>query len=173
MSLAEKRIFILTTHEFEDTELTYPQIRLKEECADVKIVAPKKETLRGKHGQLIEPHMNLEEALTKPLPDCLIIPGGYAPDKLRTNGKALELVRKIYKNDKIIAAICHGPQVLISAGILEGKHVTCYKAIKDDVINAGAIYADKSVIKDENIITSRHLGDLPNFCEEIIKALSK
>ena len=105
--------------------------------------------------------------------DCLVIPGGWAPDRLRRHAEVLDFVRKLHEKGKIIAAICHGPQVLISAGILKGKKVTCVSAIKDDVINAGAEYEDSPVVRDENIITSRVPRDLPFFCKEIIKALSQ
>ena len=101
------------------------------------------------------------------------MPGGFAPDKLRRYREVLELVKQMHDSGKLVAAICHGPWVLVSAGILKGKKVTCVSAIKDDVINAGAKYFDREVVVDANIVTSRKPDDLPAFCREIIKALSK
>jgi len=104
--------------------------------------------------------------------DCVIIPGGWAPDRLRRYREVLDFVKNVATRG-IVAAICHGPQVLISAGLLKGRRVTCVSAIKDDVINAGAEYVDEPVVVDGNMITSRIPADLPYFCREIIKALEK
>jgi len=113
----------------------------------------------------------LEEVSRKNV-DCVLFPGGYSPDGLRLHKGILELVRDFYKNGKFVAAICHGPWVLISAGIMKGKKATGYIAIKDDLINAGAEYVDVPSIRDGNIITGRVPDDLPEFCQEIINALS-
>jgi protease I len=101
----------------------------------------------------------------------VIVPGGYAPDRLRRYQEVLDFVREAYDKGRIVASICHGPWVLISAGILKGKEVTCFKAIKDDVMNAGGNYVDREVVIDDNLITSRYPDDLPAFCKEIINAL--
>ncbi|MCX8170772.1 MAG: type 1 glutamine amidotransferase, partial [Candidatus Bathyarchaeota archaeon] len=146
-------------------------LRMLEEGAEVKVIAVKREVFKGKHGLSIEANLSVGEANPEDF-NCVIIPGGWAPDRLRREQSILNFVRGIYKRGGVVAAICHGPQVLISAGILKGRRVTCVSAIKDDVINAGAIYEDSPVVRDGNIITSRVLGDLPFFCREIIKALS-
>lgn len=170
MSLKGKRIAILAGPEYEDLELHYPYLRLMEEGAEVKVLAVRKEVVKGKHGLFIEANLAVEEANPEDF-DCVIIPGGWAPDRLRRDQKVLNFVKKIYERGGIVAAICHGPQVLISAGILKGKRATCVSAIKDDVINAGAKYEDSPVVRDGNIITSRVPSDLPFFCREIINAL--
>lgn len=172
MSLKGKKVAVLAGPEYEDLELHYPYLRLIEEGAEVKVLAVKKEAVKGKHGLSIEADLSMDEANPKDF-DCVIIPGGWAPDRLRRDPRVLNFVKSIYEQGKIVAAICHGPQVLISAGILKGKRSTCVSAIKDDVINAGAKYEDSPVVRDGNIITSRVPSDLPLFCREIIKALSQ
>ncbi|MEM3479597.1 MAG: type 1 glutamine amidotransferase domain-containing protein [Candidatus Bathyarchaeia archaeon] len=172
MSLKGKKVAVLAGPEYEDLELHYPYLRLIEEGAEVKVLAVKKEVVKGKHGLSIEVDLSMDEANPKDF-DCVIIPGGWAPDRLRRDPRVLNFVKSIYEQGKIVAAICHGPQVLISAGILKGKRATCVSAIKDDVINAGAKYEDSPVVRDGNIITSRVPSDLPLFCREIIKALSQ
>jgi len=104
--------------------------------------------------------------------DAIVIPGGFSPDHLRVRREVLEFVRRAHEAGKIIAAICHGPQVLISAGLVRGRRVTAYEAIKDDLINAGAIFVDEPAVRDGNIITGRVPDDLPEFCRLIIEALS-
>lgn len=101
----------------------------------------------------------------------MVIPGGYAPDILRKDKEILSFVREMDKEKKLVAAICHAGWVCVSAGILKGRTATCFSAIKDDVINAGAKYIDKEVVVDKNLITSRNPYDLPRFCKEIIKFL--
>lgn len=172
MSLKGKKVAILAGPEYEDLELHYPYLRLMEEGAEIKVLAVKKEVVKGKHGLYIEANMSMDEAKPEDF-DCVIIPGGWAPDRLRRDPKVLNFVRKIYEQGKIVAAICHGPQVLISANILNGKKVTCVSAIKDDVVNAGAKYENSPVVRDGNIITSRVPSDLSFFCREIIKALGQ
>ena len=171
MSLKGKRIAILAGPEYEDLELHYPYLRLVEERAEVKVLAVRKEVVKGKHGLSVMADLPIGEARSKDF-DCVVIPGGWAPDRLRRSTEVLDFVKELHKEGKVIAAICHGPQVLISAGILQGKRITCVSAVKDDVVNAGAEYVDAPVIRDRNIITSRVPGDLPFFCREIIEALN-
>ncbi|MEM0054052.1 MAG: type 1 glutamine amidotransferase domain-containing protein [Nitrososphaeria archaeon] len=170
MSLKGKRIAILAGPDYEDLELHYPHLRLIEEGAEVKVIAMEKQTVVGKHGLSIVPDLTFAEAKPENF-DCVIVPGGWAPDRLRRYPEVLNFVRRMFELKKVVAAICHGPHVLISANILKGKTVTCVSAIKDDVINAGANYVDQPVVRHENIITSRVPADLPYFCQEIIKAL--
>ena len=103
--------------------------------------------------------------------DGVVIPGGYAPDNIRRRPKALEFVREMDEQDKLVASICHGPWVLCSAEILKGRRATCFFAIKDDVIHAGAHYEDAEVIVDQNLVTSRKPEDLPAFCRAAIRVL--
>ena len=105
--------------------------------------------------------------------DAVIVPGGYCPDYLRRYPSVLKFVRDAHDRGEVIAAICHAPWVLVSAGLLKGRTVTCFRSIKDDVVNAGARYVDREVVRDGNIITSRFPDDLPAFCREIITALEE
>ncbi len=170
MSLSSKRVAVMAGPEFEDLELFYPLLRLKEEGAEVKVIAPTMDNYRGKHGLIIKPDLTFKEAKPEEF-DALVIPGGWAPDRLRRMPEVLEFTRKMFEMGKIVASICHGPQILISAGILKGKKITCFSAIKDDVINAGAAFVDEPVVRDGNLISSRIPLDLPDFCREIIRAL--
>jgi len=164
------RVAILAGPDYEDLELHYPLLRLIEAGYEVKVIALSKDIVKGKHGLLVKPDLTFAEADPKEF-DCVVIPGGWAPDRLRRYKEVLDFVKAIYDKGGIVAAICHGPQVLISAKLLKGKRVTCVSAIKDDVINAGAEYLDAPVVRDGNLITSRVPRDLPHFCQEIISAL--
>jgi len=172
MSLSGKRIAMLAEADFEDLELWYPTIRMREAGAEVVIVGSgSSDTYLGKHGLPVEVDIHIDQARTEDF-DAVIVPGGWAPDRLRRYPAVLAFVKGIDMTGKIVAAICHGGWVPASAGILKGKTMTCVVAIKDDVINAGAKYVDQAVVVDGNLITSRTPADLPDFCREIIKALS-
>ncbi|MBI4063613.1 MAG: type 1 glutamine amidotransferase [Elusimicrobia bacterium] len=169
-SLAGKKIAIIIERDFQDLEAWFPYLRLQEEGAVVEFVAPEKKEYAGKFGY---PAM-AERALRQVKPDdydCLVIPGGFAPDFLRRYPPCIEFVRDAYAKGKLIASICHGPWILVSAGILKGKRATCFAAIAVDIQNAGAHYEDSEVVTDGRIITSRKPEDLPAFCRAIIKAL--
>ena len=172
MSLSGKKVAILAGPDYEDLELHYPLLRFKEEGAEVKVVAPTRDAYRGKHGLSIVPDLTIDEALAMDF-DIVIIPGGWAPDRLRRDSRVVEFVKKHGQKGAIIGAICHGPQLLISAKLLNGKKATCVSGIKDDVINAGAIFIDAPVVVDGNIITSRVPDDLPSFCKAIIAEVTK
>jgi len=169
--LKNKKVMIFAENYYEDLELWYPKIRLKEEGCEVVVAGTGEKTYKGKNGYPLEVDGNIKDYKAKDF-DAVIVPGGYAPDKLRRYEEVLDFVKEMHNAGKVVAAICHGPWVLVSAGILKGKKVTCVSAIKDDVINAGAQYFDREVVVDNNIITSRKPDDLPAFCKEIIKALS-
>ncbi len=170
--LRGKKVIIISTHNFEDTELIYPYYRLKEAGAEVKIASLKKETIRGKHGIEVPAELTIKELKPEDY-DAVVIPGGWAPDKLRVYKEVLNFVSKMNKKGKLIAAICHGPHVLISAGVVKDRTLTAVRPLWDDLKNAGATVQDKAVVRDKNIITSRFPPDLPDFCREIIKTLSK
>lgn len=173
MSLKGKKVFILVENLYQELEFWYPYYRLKEEGAQVKVVGSgSAESYTSKFGYPINVDLAAEKADVKEC-DAVVIPGGYAPDILRRYPAVLKLVKEAYEQGKVVAAICHAGWVLASAGILKGKKATCFSAIKDDVINAGAKYEDAEVVVDGNLITSRKPDDLPAFCREIIKALSK
>lgn len=172
MSLSGKRIAVLAEADYEDLELWYPAIRMREAGAEVVIVGSgSSDAYQGKHGLPVEIDLPIDQVKAEDF-EAVIIPGGWAPDRLRRYPAVLAFVKGIDEAGKIVAAICHGGWVPASAGILKGKTMTCVVAIKDDVINAGAKYVDQAVVVDGNLITSRTPADLPDFCREIIKALS-
>jgi protease I len=174
--LTGKQIVIIVAQEFEDVELLYPILRFSEEGAEIVEGKP----VTGRFGHPVPiPVMaegnryrisSLEELNINEV-DCLLFPGGYSPDALRLHEGTLELVRECHQRGKLLAAICHGPWVLISAGIMAGKQATGYVAVRDDLLNAGAEFLDVPAVRDGNILTGRVPDDLPEFCQEIIGAL--
>lgn len=168
--LTGKTLAILAENLYEDQELWYPYFRLREAGAEVRVVGPRRGTFESKHGYPVTADRSAEEVKAADF-DAVIIPGGYAPDHMRRNKAMVDLVREAAQQGKIIAAICHAGWMLASAGILKGRKATCFIAIKDDVINAGALYLDQEVVQDGNLITSRFPADLPAFCRTIIAAL--
>ena len=172
MSLTGIRIALLAEDLYEDPELWYPYYRLLEAGAQIRIVGPEAKTYASKHGYPV----TAEVAATDVSPDdfeCVVVPGGFAPDRLRRSSAVLSLVRGVFEQGGVVAAICHAAWVPISAGIMRGKRATCVSAIKDDVINAGATYLDQAVVVDGNLITSRTPADLPAFLPAIIAALER
>jgi protease I len=187
--LSGKKVAIIVAHEFEDVELLYSLLRLSEEGAGI-VVVPVREGLHprpyfegkpvtGRFGHTVPiPVMGNRytvgsiDELSADEVDCLLFPGGYSPDALRLHEGTLALVRACHARGKLLAAICHGPWVLISAGIMAGKRATGYVAVRDDLINAGAEFVDVPAVRDGNIVTGRVPDDLPEFCHEIIEALS-
>jgi protease I len=170
--LAGKRVAVLAENMYEDMELWYPLIRLREAGAEVSVVAPTAgATYKSKHGLEVKADMSAEDAKPRQF-DAVIIPGGFAPDYMRRSEAMVRFVRDAYEEGKVVGAICHAGSMLVSAQVLKGKTVTCYKSIKDDVTNAGGIYVDRAVVRDGDLITSRVPDDLPAFCREIISALS-
>ena len=172
MKLQGKRIAVLAENMYQEMELWVPYYRLKEEGADVKVVAPEKKTYTSKTGYPVSADVAAADVSAKDF-DGVVIPGGYAPDMMRRYPAMLNLVKGCFEQGKPVAAICHAGWVPASAGILKGKTATCFFAIKDDVINAGARYVDKEVVVDGHLITSRQPDDLPAFCREIIGVLQQ
>lgn len=172
MELENKRIAILAEEQYEDLELWYPRIRMQEAGAEVTVLGmPGAESYRGKHG-LVVPVDEAVTAVSADDFDALIIPGGYAPDRMRRHEAMLDFVRDVFSQGKVVAMICHAGWVPISAGILGGKRATSFFAIKDDMVNAGVEWVDAAVVKDGNLISSRTPDDLPAFCQAIIAALA-
>lgn len=168
-----KKILIFAENGFEDSELIYPFYRFQEAKFIVNILGPNAKTsYKGKHGLSIKSDLSPDDIKFDDFV-AIVIPGGHAPDKMRINKKMVNLVQQSYEKRKIIAAICHGPQLLIEADIVKGKKMTSYISVSTDLKNAGAIYLDKSVVIDGNIITSRYPSDLPNFCLETIKLINQ
>lgn len=165
---------VITAEGFEDEEVIYPVIRLKEEGFKVDIATKDKKFVNGRLNfplELIVRYYGTLVDATKLNPknyDLVLIPGGFeAPDRMRQVPEILEFVRQMYKQKKVVAAFCHGPWVLISAGILKGKKATCYVGIKDDLKNAGAKYIDQPAVIDDNIITARHPRDVGDLMKAI------
>jgi protease I len=172
MSLKGKRVAILVEQDFEDVELTEPLKAMKEAGAQIFIVGSGSQTsYQGKRGKAtIKVDIDADKVRAEDF-DAIIIPGGYAPDKMRLHQPMIDLVKKAYDLGKVIAAVCHGPQLLISADIVKGRRLTSWPSIAIDLKNAGAIWVDEPLVKDGNIITSRRPSDLPVFNSAIIQAL--
>lgn len=164
-----KKAVVLIASDYQDLEVWYPLLRLKEAGWSVLSAGTeKKKDYKGKAGYPISVDVSVEELKAADF-DCVIIPGGWAPDYIRRNSAALNLIREMNSAGKIIASICHGPWVLCSANVLKGRKVTSFSAIKDDVVNAGATWEDAEVIVDRNMVTARKPEDLPAFCRAILE----
>jgi len=161
---------IVSGDQFEDTELLVPWYRLLEENIEVDIASVQVGVITGKHGYTVTAGFSLE-ALVPDYYDLLILPGGKAPAELREQEPLLEIVRHFFEKEKTGAAICHGPQILVSAGVLTGRKATCYQGVAEELQEAGAEYQDAEVIVDNNLITARIPSDLPAFCREMMKQI--
>lgn len=164
------KALIISADNFEDTEFLFPYFRLIEEGVEVDISSIESGRIKGKHGYEVEISKTMNEVNPDDY-DILILPGGKAPEVIRKEKKAIEIVKHFFEKNKPVSAICHGPQILISAGVLEGRHATCYKSVAEELRDAGAIYEDKEVIVDKNLVTSRQPSDLPAFLRETMKVV--
>lgn len=170
--LENKRLLMFVDDCYEDLELWYPLLRLREVGAHVTVAGPEMEkTYAGKHGYPCVSDAALADMEHADF-DGLIIPGGFMPDKLRRDPKVLELVRDFVEHEKLLAAICHGGWIPISAGVYRGVRVTGSLGIKDDLVNAGTIWEDAPVVVDRHFVSSRKPDDLPDFCRGIIEVLT-
>lgn len=166
------KALIISANDFEDLELTYPYYRMKEEGWDVTVAGPEEGKITGKHGYPVKVDMKYSDVNPDEY-DLLVIPGGRAPETVRLNRDALNIVSRFFEQDKYVASICHGVQVLISAGQVAGKRCTCWKGVKDDAIAAAARYVDAEVVVDGNLISSRMPDDLPAFMREVTKVMDE
>jgi protease I len=173
-ALGGKRVALLVEDEFDDRELIGPLEALRSAGATVVIVGPAAgATYRGRRGDVtVTADLGAGAAKIKDF-DAVIVPGGHAPDRMRMRHAMVDLARDAMAEGKPVAAICHGPQVLISANVLRGRTLTCWPSIAVDVKNAGGLYVDKPVVEDGNLITSRKPDDVPVFSEAIIRALAR
>ncbi|MBN1148230.1 MAG: type 1 glutamine amidotransferase [Anaerolineales bacterium] len=171
MKLIDKHIAYLVDEGFEDLEFWVPLMRLREEGARVTVIASKMQPFTGKHCLQATPDATPGQVKSSDF-DGIVAPGGWAPDKLRRDPAILDLVREISEQGKIVAAICHGGSVLISAGIVKGHKVTGSTGIKDDLVNAGGEWVDLPAFRDGNQVWGRVVDDIPDFCRELVAALS-
>ncbi len=172
--LSGKRVAMLVEEEFEDRELTGPLDALRSAGATVTLVGPAAGTdYRGKRGQVVAKADLAAGSARITDFDAVVIPGGHAPDKMRMRHAMVDLARDAMNSGKPVAAICHGPQLLISANVLKGRTLTCWPSIAIDVKNAGGLYVDKPVVEDGNLITSRKPDDVEVFSEAIVRALAR
>jgi deglycase len=172
MDLRGKKIAVLVADQYQELEVWYPLLRFREDGAETEAVgAEAGKTYGSKKGYPVNADESIGDVSASRY-DAVVIPGGWAPDALRQDERVLKLVRDMNAAGKVVASICHGGWVLASAGIVEGRCATGFKAIKDDLIHAGAKYADEEVVVDGNLITSRVPTDLPAFCREIAKSLA-
>ena len=171
MKLSGKTIAILVAEGVEDLEYYVPMMRLQEESAAVLTAAMDLKPVRGKNGLVVTPDTAVE-SLTPDTLDALVIPGGWAPDKLRRYPPVTDLVRKMDQAGKPVGIICHGGLVAISAGIVKGHRATGSRGIKDDLTNAGAIWVDEPAFRDGNQVWGRVVADIPAFCRELISELT-
>lgn len=166
------RALVFAAPLFEDLELLYPLLRLREAGVEVTVAGSGDETYEGKRGHPVTTDTDVSK-VTGERYDVVVIPGGFSPDKLRTDDDVLQIVRRHIQDDAIVASICHGPWVLASAGILEGRKVTSWPSVRDDLRNAGADVVDEEVVVDGNLVTSRKPDDLPAFCRAILTRLAE
>jgi protease I len=173
MKLQGKTIVTLIAEGVEDLEYYVPLMRLQEEGAKVLSASLDLKPLRGKNGLVITPDATIESLKASNL-YALILPGGWAPDKIRRYDAVKNLVRKMNDENKIIGIICHGGSIAISAGIIKkGQRVTGSTGIRDDLINAGAVWADEAAFREGNQVWGRVVADIPDFNRELIKALTQ
>jgi protease I len=165
------KAIILLADGFEDVQFFCPWYRLREEGVRVVVASTAAHPLTGSHGYRVEPDMPIHE-LNPAEYELLLIPGGSSPEKLRQREEAVDVARTFMEEDRLIAIIGHGAQLLISAGAIDGRTLTCAPGIRDDVRAAGGNFRDEAVVHAGNLISSRHAEDLPQFCHQIIAALA-
>jgi len=166
------RALIISADHFEDSELLFPFYRLQEEGLEVDVASIARGKVHGKHGYEVA----VDKALRDVDPnayDILILPGGKAPATLRKEAAAIAIAQDFMRSNKPVAAICHGPQILITAGVMQGRRATCYHAVAEELQASGALYEDREVVVDGNLVTSRQPADLPAFMRETVRLLGK
>ena len=168
-----RRAVIITGPGFQDEEFIYPYYRLPEEGYTVDVATPEKKEAFGKYGVPARPTIDARD-LREENYDLVILPGGHeAPSRVRQVREVLEFVKAMYDKGKIVAAICHGPCIAISAGIVRGKRATCYSGMADDMKNAGALYVDAPVVVDGNLVTAPHYRNNPDFMKAVLEEFQR
>lgn len=173
LPLHDKRFLMFVDDVYEDLELWYPKLRLIEAGAQVVVAGPEAQHVySGKHGYPCRSDAAIRDMVSGKF-DGVVIPGGFAPDRLRRDEQVLRLVREFHESGKLVAAICHGGWIPISARVYQGVRVTGSPGIKDDLVNAGAIWEDAAVVVDRHFVSSRKPDDLPDFCRAILQVTSE
>jgi len=168
----QKTLLTFVEDLYEDLELWYPKLRCEEAGYAMRLAAPENKTYKGKHGYPARADLRLDDARSADF--CgLLVPGGFMPDKLRRDPRVLALTREFHAQGKLVAFICHGGWIPISAKILKGRRATGSLGIKDDLENAGAIWVDEPVVRDDNLISSRTPLDLPAFGRAMVEFLDR
>jgi protease I len=165
-----RRIVVLLAEGFEDLEFWVTVLRLREEDAQVTIAGLETHPVRGKNALEATADIQVEQASADDF-DAVVVPGGWAPDRLRRSDAVKDLVRKAYQQGKVVGLICHAGLVGISAGIVEGRRATGSLGIKDDLVNAGATWVDEPAFQDGNLVWGRVVEDIPAFCRELVAAI--
>ena len=166
------RALIISADHFEDTELLFPFYRLQEEGLEVDIASIARGKIHGKHGYEVVVDTALRDVEPSAY-DVLILPGGKAPATLRKEAAAVGIAQEFMRSNKPVGAICHGPQILITAGVMPGRRATCAHSVAEELQAAGALYEDREVVVDGKLVTSRQPSDLPRFMREIVRLLGK
>ena len=166
------KALIISADHFEDSELLVSYYRLLEAGIEVDIASIKRGKINGKHGYQVEASKALKDVNPGDYA-LLVLPGGKAPADLRKEAAALRIAQAFFAASKPVAAICHGPQILITAGLLRGRRATCYHSVVEEMLEAGALYEDSEVVVDGKLVTSRQPSDLPAFMRETLKLLDK
>ena len=172
MRLSGKRVAVLVAEGFEDLEYWVTVMRLQEEGAEVVSVGPNTEPVNGKNALEAQADTTADGVDASEL-DGVVIPGGWAPDKLRRYPDILDLVKTVHEKNKTVGIICHGGLVAISAGIVSGVNATGSLGIKDDLENAGATWVDKAAFRENNLVWGRVVPDIPDFCRELVAAIAE
>ncbi len=176
-SLKNKTIAILTENGFEEIELTSPKQALEDAGATVHVISPQKEKVKAMKDHEWSIEVKVDKHLSEANPadyDGLVLPGGVInPDLLRQNNEAIGFVTSFFDEGKPVGAICHGPQTLIEAGVVDGKELTSYASIRTDLENAGAIWLNQEVVVDNGLVTSRSPADLPAFNQKLIEEIAE
>jgi len=166
-----KRVVIIVAQNFQDEEFVYPYYRVLEEGFHLDVATPGGQNMVGKYGVPARATMSTDNLKASDF-DCVILPGGFeSPDRLRIRPEVLQFVREMTESGKLVAAICHGPWILISAGVVKGRKVTGYMSIADDLKNAGAVYTERDLVIDRNLISAPHYKNNGEFMKAVIAAL--
>lgn len=166
------KALILSANDFEDSELLVPKYRLLEADYTVDVASDQKDVIKGKHGYEVRVDKSFAEVVPAEY-DVLILPGGKAPAAIRMDPMVISIVHHFFDANKPVGAICHGPQILISAGLLRNRRATCYSSVAEELKDAGALYEDCEVVVDDRLVTSRQPDDLPAFLRALMKVISQ